>query len=437
MKRLLLKTQIQKPHLIISMVLSKKSLSVLSISGMKILLTIIVVGVTNLAIGQNEACDGSRYRDDVFSEVQITSAIKYGENTEIFGTEKELFFDVYEPKNDVVENRPVIIVAFGGSFILGTREDVGSLCEAYARKGYVAVAIDYRLFDGPLDPPPTAIQMQEVVIKAVSDMKAVVRFLRQDADNGNTYSIDPDMIFTSGISAGGIAACHTAVLDSNDVFEPELQEIIDLNGGLEGTTNDIDYSSEVQGYINFSGGLADASWMDENDPPFYSVHDEFDGTVPYGEGFASVFGIDIIYMEGSKILQETGDSLGIVNKLKTIEFSPIHVSYFAIPANATAVIDESARFVSNIVCETPNSTNEEELAQQVIYPNPTNGLITIGNNSAKYYNVNVLNSLGQLVLSKNNVNQIDISENRNGIYNIQIMDPLTKQQRMEMVVLAK
>lgn len=67
--------------------------------------------------------------------------------------------------------------------------------------------------------------------------------------------------------------------------------------------------------MNYSGGLADASWIDENNPPFHSVHDEFDGTVPYREGFASVFGIDIIYMEGSKIMQETEDSLGITISL--------------------------------------------------------------------------------------------------------------------------
>ncbi len=387
--------------------------------------------------GQNTACDGNRFRDDVFTEVQTTTNIKYGENTEIYGTFKELFFDVYEPANDAEENRPVIIVAFGGSFIQGTKEDVAFLCEAYARKGYVAVSIDYRLFDGDLFPPPSAVEMQEVVIKAVSDMKAAIRFLRHDADNGNTYKIDPDMIFTSGISAGAIAACHTAVLDTTDVLEESLQLIVDENGGLEGTTNDLDYSSEVQGYINFSGGLADASYMDENDPPFYSVHDEFDGTVPYGEGFASVFGIDIIYMEGSEVLAYTADSLGITNKLKTIEFSPIHVSYFAIPANAIAVIDESARFISNIVCETPNSVSEEDLASMSVYPNPTNGLINIKGNDTQNYDINVYNYLGQRTLSFYGKNQIDMTSLTNGNYLLQIVDTKSGEQQTRSVILNK
>lgn len=404
---------------------------------MKKIIPILLLFITSYAYTQNESCDGARFIDDVFSEVTSTKGLKYGENTEIFGTFRELFLDVYEPANDVAENRPAIIVAFGGSFIQGTREDVAFLCEAFARKGYVAVAIDYRLFDGALFPPPSGIEMTEVVIKAVSDMKGAIRYMRQDAAADNNFRIDPNMIFTSGISAGAIAACHTAVLDSTDIFEEDLQAIIDANGGIEGTTNDLDFSSEVQGYVNYSGGLADASWMDENDPPFHSVHDEFDGTVPYGEGFASVFGIDIIYMEGSLILKETGDSLGIVNKLNTIESSPIHVSYFAIPTNAAAVINESAQFLSNIICDTPSAISEEQIISEVIFPNPANDIITIGNIENQLFDVNIYNTFGQRVISKLNTKQVDVSELRSGNYGVQIVDPTTRKQNTQIITIVK
>jgi para-nitrobenzyl esterase len=404
---------------------------------MKKIIPILLLFITSYAYTQNESCDGTRFIDDVFSEVTSTKGLKYGENTEIFGTFRELFLDVYEPANDVAENRPAIIVAFGGSFIQGTREDVAFLCEAFARKGYVAVAIDYRLFDGALFPPPSGIEMTEVVIKAVSDMKGAIRYMRQDAAADNNFRIDPNMIFTSGISAGAIAACHTAVLDSTDIFEEDLQAIIDANGGIEGTTNDLDFSSEVQGYVNYSGGLADASWMDENDPPFHSVHDEFDGTVPYGEGFASVFGIDIIYMEGSLILKETGDSLGIVNKLNTIESSPIHVSYFAIPTNAAAVINESAQFLSNIICDTPSAISEEQIISEVIFPNPANDIITIGNIENQLFDVNIYNTFGQRVISKLNTKQVDVSELRSGNYGVQIVDPTTRKQNTQIITIVK
>ena len=43
--------------------------------------------------------------------------------------------------------RPIIFFMFGGSFISGTRvsPDIVALCTKYAQRGYVAVAIDYRL----------------------------------------------------------------------------------------------------------------------------------------------------------------------------------------------------------------------------------------------------------------------------------------------------
>ena len=162
---------------------------------------------------QSDGCDGMRYIDDVFSEVTVTEAIKYGEGTTLFDNFQELYLDVYEPQNDNLEKRPVIILAFGGSFIAGNRGDLEFLCEAYARKGYVAVSIDYRLFDGPLLPLPSADQMKNVVIKSVSDMKAAIRFMRQDADTDDIYRINPDKVFIGGISAGSITAFHTAAID--------------------------------------------------------------------------------------------------------------------------------------------------------------------------------------------------------------------------------
>ena len=55
--------------------------------------------------------------------------------------------DIYSPENDNFEDRPLIFFMFGGSFIGGSKDswDIVTLCENYAKMGYVAVAIDYRL----------------------------------------------------------------------------------------------------------------------------------------------------------------------------------------------------------------------------------------------------------------------------------------------------
>jgi len=53
-----------------------------------------------------------------------------------------------------------------------------------------------------------------------------------------------------------------------------------------------------------------------------------------------------------------------------------------------------------------------------IYPNPNNGIFTL-NVKAKNVLVEIMNTQGQVVLTKNNVNtnqQIDLSNNAKGIY---------------------
>lgn len=389
---------------------------------------------------QDNGCDGARYIDNVFTEVSFIGGIKYGEGETLFGNFQELYLDVYVPGNDALEKRPVIILAFGGSFIGGARGDVDFLCEAYARKGYVAVSIDYRLYDGPIFPFPTGDQMKNVVIKTVSDMKAAIRFMRQDADTDNLYRIDPDKIFVGGVSAGGITAFHTAVIDEDDAFEPDIVEILEANGGIEGNSSDnYEYSSEVQGLINFSGGLNDSGWIDENDPPFVSVHDDMDGIVPFGDGFASIFGIPIIYMEGSGRCKEVGDSVGVENQLKTIENSNGHVSYLVNPTTVPETVDYTAAFIADIICE--GITNTKELASGLesieIFPNPTSGNISLVETNNNNLFLELYNVFGKRLNTYSNTSTLDLDLYSNGIYFLKLTDLDSESTKTIKVILER
>lgn len=405
------------------------------------LLLLIAISFSYITQAQFNGCDGSRYIDDVFTEIKVTQGLKYGEGTTLFDNFQELYLDVYEPEGDGLVRRPVIILAFGGSFISGKREDLEFLCEAYARKGYVAVTIDYRLFDGPLLPLPSADQLKNVVIKTVSDMKAAIRYMRQDADTDNIFRIDPDLVFIGGISAGSITAFHTAVIDSDDDIAPDIIEILENNGGIEGNTSDnYEYSSEVQGLVNFSGGLNDAGWIDENDPPFISIHDDMDGVVPYAGGFAKVFGFPIIYMEGSGRCHEVGDSLGVENQLKTIENSEEHVGYFSTLESIEENIHYTASFVAEIVCAS-GPTHTQDLTHSLesiqAYPNPSNGIISFSETNNKNLRVDLFNTMGQKLNSFSNPGTIDLSNNANGIYLLRMMDMTTESSKTIKVVLEK
>lgn len=375
------------------------------------------------AIAQDAAgCDQQRYRTYITDNVSVTADILYGAGN-LFPTEVpvDLYFDVYEPFDDTVEERPVVVVAFGGSFIDGTRQDMDFVCRDLAQRGYVAVSIDYRLYDGPLFPLPTATTMRNVVIRAVSDMKGAIRYLRQDADQSNTYGIDPSRIYVGGISAGSILASHVAMLDDTDDLPDELRGIIDSNGGLEGNSNDITgYGTEVSGLINYSGGLNDASWIDADDPVFFSVHDENDGVVPYAGGFATVFGFPIIYMEGSALLKEVADSVGVYNELITFENSVAHVGFLLNEQSTLNVFNSTAAFLHAEVCPAiVSSTGELTSTEISVYPNPATGLVNITLSEDEHLTrVELSNTTGLTYELPYQGNTVDIAALPSGLYTL-------------------
>ena len=354
------------------------------------------------------------------------------------GNQQDLFLDIYEPAGDNATGRPAIVLAFGGSFIAGRREDMSWLCEAYAKMGYVAVTIDYRLYDLPIIPLPTEEELTDVVVKAISDMKAAVRFLREDAATNNQFRVDPELIFVGGISAGAITAAHTAALDSTDVIAMELLDAIELNGGFSGNSSDnFQYSDEVAGFINFSGALSDALFIDSEDPPFYSVHEEFDQTVPYGKGFANVFGFDLFYLEGSQIMHEVADSVGVKNVLDAIEGSTEHVGYFyGLSPSPEVYIQASASFVHDLFCEAV-STNvaEVELPGVSVYPNPSRGRLYITNEQDLNVELHLYNTLGQQLGVWYNDREIDLSGLDAGTYYLKIKKSNTRDAKVERIIL--
>ena len=108
---------------------------------------LLIIIMTTFGFSQSE-CDGERYNSELFSNINVTSDIEYGENVseDILGGEytQTLYLDVYEPVNDNINERPLIIFMFGGAFVGGSKNSpvMQELCTRYAKMGYVASAID-------------------------------------------------------------------------------------------------------------------------------------------------------------------------------------------------------------------------------------------------------------------------------------------------------
>ena len=380
---------------------------------------LILVGIGPAHAQDHPTCDNQRYRLDVFENVKVTGEIEYSEAETIGGETVKLYMDIYEPEGDLATERPVVVLAFGGSFIGGSRQDIAPLCERFAQKGYVAVSIDYRLYDLPLIPFPTEEEMQDVVVRAIKDMKTALRFLDDDAKADNTYGIDMNWLYVGGISAGGIAANHTAMLDSTDVFSPAIASALATHSPIYGIT-DTDTSIRIRGVLNYSGALHDASWLDAGDPPFISFHDDGDETVPYKSGFAQVFGQDIIFLNGSYIMDSVANAVGVRSELNTI-LADGHVTYFFDEDVTTEVINKSAGFMYNMICSETADIKEVDLIKPYTFgPNPTAGSILLEiNGEAKA----ILHDLAGRVLSTQtivNSGSLNLQEFASGNYILKI-----------------
>ena len=250
-----------------------------------------------------------RYYDEIFSDVSVTSGVQYGTNISILpiilqeSTDPQpvdLFMDVYEPMDDTMAQRPVVILAHRGDFLppivnqspYGSRTDsaVVEMCTQLARRGFVAVSMDYRLGWNPFG---NDIEIKKTVLEASyrisQDMRNAVRFLRWDAGmNGNTFAIDSTKMAVGGFDAAGFASQSVAHLKT--VEQTLLPKFLDFStipptpfvaeellSNPYGTTNRPlnianypDHSSDVNVVIDFEGGLGDFSWIEAGDPPVIS-----------------------------------------------------------------------------------------------------------------------------------------------------------------------
>lgn len=378
-----------------------------------------LIGCLPLWAQDHYSCDSERYRLDVFEEVIVTKDVKYSEAQTIGGDTVSLYMDIYEPTMDTVSQRPFIVLAFGGSFVTGEKEDLRELCERFAQKGYVAVSIDYRLYDLALIPLPTETEMQDVVIKAVVDMKTALQYLDSTASNGNTYGLDMDQLYVGGVSSGAITANHVAMLDPTDIFSPAIQTALDNNAPVDGITN-ANTGVEIKGILNYSGGLHDVSWIDSSEPPFISYHEDEDPTVPYKSGFAQIFGQNIIFLNGSFSMDSAAQANGVTTTLNTISANT-HVGYFFDAEKTTEIIDESAFFMFEIICsETANVSEIEKDKPYMFGPNPSEGVITIAvRGEAK---VSLYDMAGRVVMAMSiqNSENVDLADVTPGSYFLKV-----------------
>lgn len=268
-----------------------------------------------------QTCDTLRYREAIF-QVQKSADVQYGtaqaipavyvaENVTV---SEDLLMDIYQPLGDTLSRRPVFMFAFGGGFLIGAKEDedARSLCDSFARKGYVTASINYRLGMNVAN----ASSGERAVFRAMQDWSAAIRFLKEKSDS---LRIDTNYIFAGGVSAGSISAMHCQYMGENErpvsTFASGLPFPAPDLGCRDCSGNTYHHSSRVRALVNAWGAIGDTSWIQPNeDVPMISFHGDLDPVVPYGRGFPFTALITLPEVYGSSLIHPRLQNLGIYSE---------------------------------------------------------------------------------------------------------------------------
>lgn len=252
--------------------------------------------------------------------------------------------DVYYPniELDTETSRPVIIYLHTGNFLptplngstTGLMNDSAAvyLCREWAKRGYVAVSMDYRLGWNPI-----ASTVQErrgtllnAVYRAIHDLKAGIRFLRGNSEN--PYNIDPEKFVVYGQGSGGYVAQAAATLDNAETelflekflpnpFNPAVSYVDTLQVGTVdgfGFPNSLNLyrpspvSADFQVSINAGGALADESWLEAGDAPMMAINCVRDDFAPFNVGTVIVPTTleEVVDVDGPNVFIKKANDLG-------------------------------------------------------------------------------------------------------------------------------
>jgi acetyl esterase/lipase len=204
-----------------------------------------------------------RFRDEVFGRIAVDHDVQYGSAPGRSGAPARLLLDLYRPRGDRRARRPAMVWVHGGGFSSGSKSHrtLRSLALGSARRGYVAVSIDYRILaTGGCEVTEEACRA--IAVEDQHDVQAAVRWLRRNADR---YRIDRTRIAVGGTSVGGILSYLVAT-------RPEDP----------GTSGNPGFSSRVDAFVSIAGGFPDGGgYATDGDAPGLLFHGTHDRTTPF------------------------------------------------------------------------------------------------------------------------------------------------------------
>lgn len=249
--------------------------------------------------------------------IDVVNIMKLGLVNSLKKKDLDLNMDIYIPKEDTLEKRPLMMFIHGGAFFIGDKatSPYQKWCTHFASLGYVCVSINYRMGFRA-----NSKAIQRTAYQATQDAHAAMRYLLSKQD---IYRIDPDYLFVGGASAGAITAINLAYMRNKNRPDASFGSLFleDL-GDIEASGNNYKEDFEIKAVANLWGSVYDLDILENSDASIISFHGDEDVVLPYRYGypfralgeFQKVF-FDEMY--GSYFIDKKARELGIRSKLHT------------------------------------------------------------------------------------------------------------------------
>ncbi|QJD85603.1 alpha/beta hydrolase fold domain-containing protein [Cohnella herbarum] len=193
--------------------------------------------------------DDLRFLESQFT-VKAHEDLIYGTKENFRMEQENLALDLYEPENDALPMRPVVVFFHGGGFSAGDKRDAAKISNEWASRGYVVLSANYRLRDEPFQ------DFGGTLNDAMDDVKSVLDWIKEYQSE---YRMDHNRIAIGGDSAGGSLAINFAneFLRDGNRNQYGIFAIIDIYGPMFENVKNAKF------------------------PPMILIHGTKDNTVPY------------------------------------------------------------------------------------------------------------------------------------------------------------
>ena len=355
---------------------------------------------------------------DSIANVTYATVIDWQSNTQ------NLQYDVFFPSANVetLTQRPCVMVIHGGGFTTGSKAGLHRTCQELAKRGYVAITINYRLGWS------TQTEQIEAIYRAEQDAKAALRHI---VANASTYQIDLNWIFIGGGSAGSITALNTVYVSQSEwsFILPNAQTTL---GDLNTSGNTLTNAYDIKGIFN-NWGATTGQFMQPNEMiPTISFHGELDNTVPIDSASNGFTGSRPIHNKliangvCSELTVQTDGAHGIYKSIEGTAFRTGRASCFFKSIFCNTCTDlyttDSIHADCSMTTNTENSISTNDIT---VYPNPFHGQLNIEITTEKAENImlQIIDNTGRVILSKNenlyrgeNILTLNLDNQANGIY---------------------